>query len=97
MGSFLPGHQQESKPKKQRIEPAPAVFPTTINVISPEQLKVSYGGVKPVVIHSQSFNGDNQAPLNPMQAFREPSSNNRTSSADGESRGPDQSNCEVSC
>ncbi|KAJ6294537.1 hypothetical protein OIU76_022588 [Salix suchowensis] len=39
VGSFLPGHQQESKNKKQRIESAPAVIPATINIFSPEEMK----------------------------------------------------------
>lgn len=31
VGSFLPGHQQEAKPKKQRLEPIQAVIPATVN------------------------------------------------------------------
>ncbi|KAJ6671972.1 AT-HOOK MOTIF NUCLEAR-LOCALIZED PROTEIN 9 [Salix viminalis] len=71
VGSFLLGHQQESKHKKQRIELAPAVIPATIpatiNVVSSEEMKGSYGVVRPVVIPSP-FHGDNPASLNPMQA-----------------------------
>ncbi|KAL9373094.1 hypothetical protein Peur_035338 [Populus x canadensis] len=71
VGSFLLGHQQESKHKKQRIEPAlaviPATIPATINVISPEEMKGSYGGVRPIAIPSP-LHGDNPASLNPMQA-----------------------------
>ncbi|KAJ6978108.1 DNA binding protein [Populus alba x Populus x berolinensis] len=71
VGSFLLGHQQESKHKKQRIEPAlaviPATIPATINVISPEEMKGSYGGVRPIAIPSP-LHGDNPASLKPMQA-----------------------------
>ena len=71
MGSFLLGHQQESKHKKQRIELAPAVIPATIpatiNVVSSEEMKGSFGVVRPVVIPTP-FHGDNPASLNPMQA-----------------------------
>uniref|UniRef100_A0A6N2NFV7 AT-hook motif nuclear-localized protein n=2 Tax=Salix TaxID=40685 RepID=A0A6N2NFV7_SALVM len=96
VGSFLPGHQQESKNKKQRIESAPAVIPATINIFSPEERRGSYGGVRPVAIPSPSFHGDNPASFNPMQAFRDPISDNRSSSPDDGSKGPDHSNCEVS-
>ncbi|KAJ6676217.1 AT-HOOK MOTIF NUCLEAR-LOCALIZED PROTEIN 3 [Salix viminalis] len=92
VGSFLPGHQQESKNKKQRIESAPAVIPATINIFSPEEMKGSYGGVRPVAIPSPSFHGDNPASFNPMQAFRDPISDNRSSSPDDGSKGPDHSN-----
>ncbi|KAJ6410703.1 hypothetical protein OIU84_007454 [Salix udensis] len=94
VGSFLPGHQQESKNKKQRIQSAPAVIPATINIFSPEEMKGSYGGVRPVAIPSPSFHGDNPASFNPMQAFRDPISDNRSSSPDDGSKGPDHSNCE---
>ncbi|CAK7337097.1 unnamed protein product [Dovyalis caffra] len=96
VGSFLPGHQQESKNKKQRIEPTPSVIPTTIHVISPEEMKGSFGGVRPVALPSPSFHGDNPASLNHMQAFRDPPSDNKTSSPDDGSKGPDHSNCEIS-
>ncbi|KAF2311758.1 hypothetical protein GH714_026537 [Hevea brasiliensis] len=94
VGSFLPGHQQEQKHKKQRTEIAPAITP--VSVLSPEEMKGAYGGVKPVLIPSSSFHGDNSGPINPIQAFRNSASDNKTSSPEDESKGLDQSNCEVS-
>ncbi|KAJ4851236.1 hypothetical protein Tsubulata_046661 [Turnera subulata] len=95
VGSFLPGHQQEHK--KQRTEPAPAVVPATVNIFSPEEMKGGYGGVKPVLISPSSMYVDNSVTVTHMQAFTNPASDNRTSSAEDDSRDHDQSNCEVSC
>uniref|UniRef100_A0A2C9UID6 AT-hook motif nuclear-localized protein n=1 Tax=Manihot esculenta TaxID=3983 RepID=A0A2C9UID6_MANES len=95
VGSFIPGHQQEQKHKKQRTEISPAIAP--ISVLSPEELKGAYGGVKPVLIPSSSFHAsDNSVPLNPIQAFGNSASDNKNSSPDDESKGPNLSNCEVS-
>ncbi|KAJ9164090.1 hypothetical protein P3X46_023705 [Hevea brasiliensis] len=93
VGSFLPGHQQEQKHKKQKTEIAPARAP--VNVLSAEDTKGAYGGVKPVLIPT-SFQGDKSAPVNPAQAFRNSASDDKTSSPEDGSKGPNQSNCEVS-
>ncbi|KDP22385.1 hypothetical protein JCGZ_26216 [Jatropha curcas] len=94
VGSFLPGHQQEQKHKKQRTEIAPAVAP--VNVPSVEEMKGAYGGVKPVHVQSSPFHGDNSASVNPMTTYRNSTSDNRSSSPEDDSKGPDLSNCEVS-
>lgn len=99
MGSFLPGHQQEQKHKKQRTVPAPVVttpIPMTITTLPVEEIKGSYAGVKPIVT-SSSFLGDNSASLNPVQGFTNLAADNKTPSPGEESKGPSQSNCEVSC
>ncbi|KAF2315741.1 hypothetical protein GH714_040276 [Hevea brasiliensis] len=93
VGSFLPGHQQEQKHKKQKTEIAPARAP--VKVLSAEDTKGAYGGVKPVLIPT-SFQGDKSAPVNPAQAFRNSASDDKTSSPEDGSKGPNQSNCEVS-
>lgn len=95
VGSFLPGHQQEQKHKKQRTEPAAAVVsPTAVHTMSTEEIKVSYGGVRPIL--TSPFPGDNLGTLNPIQAFRNSAIDNKSSSAGEESKGHSLSQCEVS-
>ncbi|XVF09709.1 hypothetical protein REPUB_Repub07fG0118700 [Reevesia pubescens] len=84
VGSFLPGHQQEHK--KQRTKPIAAV---------PAEIKVSYGGVKPILT-SPSFHGDSSGTLNPFQGFRNSTIENKSSSTGEESKGYSLSQCEVS-
>ncbi|XP_062073296.1 AT-hook motif nuclear-localized protein 7-like [Humulus lupulus] len=98
VGSFLPGHQQEQKPKKQRLEPIlAAVIPTpVINSISGEETRVLYGGVKPMVT-SAAFSVDNSPSLNPIQGYRNLGPEMKSSLAEEESKSLSQSNCEVSC
>ncbi|XP_065870916.1 AT-hook motif nuclear-localized protein 6 [Euphorbia lathyris] len=85
VGTFLPGHQQEQKHKKQRTEIAPAV--AHVNVLSVEEMRGGYGGVKPVLIPCSSFHGGNSVPINNMQAqaFRNSASDNKMSSPEDES------------
>lgn len=97
VGSFLPGHQLEQKHKKQRTELAPIVTPISVSVLSAEEIKGGYSGIKPIVTSSVTFPGDNSASLNPMHGSRTLSFDNKTSSLDDDSKGPGQSNCEVSC
>ncbi|KAH9647493.1 at-hook motif nuclear-localized protein 3 [Citrus sinensis] len=97
VGSFLPGHQLEQKHKKQRTELAPIVTPISVSVLSAEEIKGGYSGIKPIVTSSAIFPGDNSASLNTMHGSRTLSFDNKTSSLDDDSKGPGQSNCEVSC
>lgn len=97
VGSFLPGHQLEQKHKKQRTELAPIVTPISVSVLSAEEIKGGYSGIKPIVTSSAIFPGDNSASLNPMHGSRTLSFDNKTSSLDDDSKGPGQPNCEVSC
>ncbi|XVE58678.1 hypothetical protein DITRI_Ditri04bG0188000 [Diplodiscus trichospermus] len=81
VGSFLLGHQQEQKHKKQRTEPAAAVVsPTVVHTSSTEEIKVSYGGVKPILT-SPSFHGVSSGTSNPIQGFRNSAIDNKSSSA----------------
>ncbi|OMO85873.1 hypothetical protein CCACVL1_09945 [Corchorus capsularis] len=96
VGSFLPGHQQEQKHKKQRTEPATAVIsPASMHTTSTDGFKLSYGGVKPIPT-SPSFHGDDSGSLTPIQGFRNSAMDNRSSSPGEESKGNSLSQCEVS-
>ncbi|XP_021725306.1 AT-hook motif nuclear-localized protein 6-like [Chenopodium quinoa] len=66
LGSFLPGHHQEHKPKKQRAEPATtAAIPAIINNQVPEG---GYGGQKVnFTSPPPSFHTDNLPSMNSMQ------------------------------
>lgn len=97
MASFLPGHQQEQKPKKHRIEPAFTMTFTPANALSSEETKGVYGGEKPTVTSSTAFHGGNSASLNPIQGFGKLAAETKTSMPEEESKGLNQSNCEVSC
>ncbi|KAB1210812.1 putative DNA-binding protein ESCAROLA [Morella rubra] len=96
VGSFLPGHQQEAKPKKQRIEPTTTITLTPANPLCGEVTKVVYGGESPILT-STAFHGDNSASLNQNQGFRNLAADIKTTIPEEESKGPSQSNCEVSC
>ncbi|KAF5457741.1 hypothetical protein F2P56_021821 [Juglans regia] len=65
VGSFLPGHQQEQKPKKQRIESTSTMTPIHANLLSTEETNGVYGRERPVLTSSTAFHGDNSASLNP--------------------------------
>ncbi|XVF53984.1 hypothetical protein PTKIN_Ptkin05aG0144700 [Pterospermum kingtungense] len=97
VGSFLPGHQQEQKHKKQTMESAATVVsPTVVHTIYSEEIKLSFGGVKPIPT-SPSFHGDGKGSgtLNPFH-FRTSAIDNKSSSAREESNGHSLSQCEVS-
>lgn len=95
VGSFLPGHQQEQKHKKQRIEIAPVVAP--VNLLSAAEIGRAYSGVKPLVNASSSFYGGNAALNDPMQAFKNSTSDNKTPTPEEDESGdPSLSNGEAS-
>ncbi|KAK7847687.1 at-hook motif nuclear-localized protein 6, partial [Quercus suber] len=83
--SFLPGHQQEQKPKKQRIEP------TSTIPASPRYDEETRG---PILTSSTAFHGDNSASINPIQGFRNSAVDIKTSMPEEGSKGPSQLNCE---
>ena len=102
VGSFLPGHQQEQKAKKQRIEPITTISPPPIiNSVSGDESRGLYGGIKPIVTPAAFSVDNNSSPLNPMQGFRnsvpENINNKSASLPEEETKGLSQSNCEVSC
>ncbi|XP_030473284.2 AT-hook motif nuclear-localized protein 6-like [Syzygium oleosum] len=84
VGSFLPGHQLEQKPKKQRVELPPTLTPTITNLNSREEIVKSYGGGEPIVTTTAVFNGENSVPV---QDLRNPMTENRVSFAVEESNG----------
>ncbi|KAF8044287.1 hypothetical protein BT93_A2315 [Corymbia citriodora subsp. variegata] len=84
VGSFLPGHQLEQKPKKQRVELPPTLTPTITNLNSREELVGSYGGGEPIVTTTAIFNGENSVPV---QDSRNPTTENRVSFTVEESNG----------
>lgn len=63
MGSFLPGHQQEHKPKKQKIDHITTIVPAHANPISVDEIKVSFGGVKPIMTPA-AFQAENNFTFN---------------------------------
>ncbi|PON70014.1 PPC domain containing protein [Parasponia andersonii] len=96
VGSFLPGHQQEQKPKKQRIEPIAAITPPIINTVTGEETRAFYGGVKPIVT-SAAYNIDNSSSLNSIHGYRNLAPEIKSPLPEEESKSLSQSNCEVSC
>lgn len=83
VGSFLLGHQQEQKPKKPRTDPTPVTAaPVTVHTITAEDLKASYGTVKPIPLSSFSFHGDTSATLNPIQGIPNSNTDTKSSSPD---------------
>ncbi|XP_075501197.1 AT-hook motif nuclear-localized protein 1-like [Primulina tabacum] len=58
IGSFLPGHQQEQKPKKPRYENTITFGPSPSNPISEERYEVAYNRPKPNPTSSISFHGN---------------------------------------
>ncbi|BBG98253.1 AT hook motif DNA-binding family protein, partial [Prunus dulcis] len=89
VGSFLPGHQQEQKPKKQRVEPvSSSIVPIVVNAVSGEEMKVC-GGVKPILT-SPSFHGNNSTSVNPMHSFKNSAPESKSLSEE-ESKGPGRS------
>ncbi|KAK4283202.1 hypothetical protein QN277_000178 [Acacia crassicarpa] len=55
VGSFLPGHQQEHKHKKQKMEYVSTVTPTHFSPVSDQEMHVSFGGVKPILTPAACF------------------------------------------
>lgn len=76
VASFLPGHHLEQKSKKPRLEHISTIAPTHINPISAEEIKIGFGGVKPIMTPA-GFQVDNIASFNNGQG-------SRNSSADDE-------------
>ncbi|XP_061353527.1 AT-hook motif nuclear-localized protein 7-like [Gastrolobium bilobum] len=82
VGSFLAGHQQEQKPKKQRVEHISTIAPTHVTPISAGEIKISLCGVQPIMTPA-AFQLDNITHFNNGQC-------SRNSSADGEAPLPEK-------
>ncbi|KAL5570030.1 hypothetical protein UlMin_026605 [Ulmus minor] len=99
VGSFLPGHQQEQKPKKQRIEPISVISPPIVNTVSSDEIKGVYSGVKPILTAPYNAN-NNSSPLNSIHSYGNSAPDNKLSMPEegsNKGHGLSQPNCEVSC
>ncbi|CAL0303543.1 unnamed protein product [Lupinus luteus] len=77
VASFLPGQQLEQKSKKPRIEHISTTAPTHVNPISAEEIKISFGGVKPIMMTPAAFQVDNNyGSYNNVQGSRNSSADN---------------------
>ncbi|XAR71789.1 hypothetical protein NMG60_11018203 [Bertholletia excelsa] len=100
VGSFLPGHQLEQKPKKQKLEPTPKFTLTPVNHTSGEGTEVAYGGPKLNSLNltpPSSLGGENVATTNSIQVSKNSATENELSFPRRDSKEPSQQNCEVSC
>ncbi|CAI9767625.1 unnamed protein product [Fraxinus pennsylvanica] len=70
VGSFLPGHHQELKPKKQKYERTISFTPSPANPFSEERYEGASGGQKPNLNSSASFRGDNLTSANSIQGSK---------------------------
>ncbi|KAI3471066.1 hypothetical protein Pfo_027729 [Paulownia fortunei] len=94
IGSFLPGHQQEQKPKKPKFEHTISFGPITANPISEERYEPAYSGPKPNLTTSASFHGDNLTSLDSMHRSKTTDPENNVSLPGEDSR--EQSH-EITC
>lgn len=70
IGSFLPGHQLEQKPKKPKGEHTIAFAPSSTNPISQERYEVSFNGPNPNLTSPVSFLGNNLSSINSIQGSK---------------------------
>ncbi|CAA3005755.1 AT-hook motif nuclear-localized protein 6-like [Olea europaea var. sylvestris] len=70
LGSFIPGHQQEQKPKKPKFEHTIAFTQSPANPISEERYEGAYNVPKPNLTSSASFHGDNSTSMNSMHGSK---------------------------
>ncbi|XP_054812133.1 AT-hook motif nuclear-localized protein 6-like [Prosopis cineraria] len=78
VGSFLPGHQQMQKPKKQKTNHFSPVSSGHYNTIPVDEIKISFGGVKPIMTPA-AFQADNNA-----AAFNNIQGSSNSSADDGD-------------
>ncbi|XP_030530503.1 AT-hook motif nuclear-localized protein 6-like [Rhodamnia argentea] len=69
VGSFLPGHQMEQKPKRQKLEPVSNGVVTVSHATCDEEPLGAYGGVKTIVTSWSSFDEENINPVNNLMSF----------------------------
>ncbi|KAI9112041.1 hypothetical protein K1719_016937 [Acacia pycnantha] len=77
VGSFLPGHQQEHKHKKQKMEYVSTVTSPHFSPVSDQEVHVSFGGVQPILTPA-AFQGENAACFNNVQGLRDSSTDDRS-------------------
>lgn len=64
IGSFVPGHQQEKKPKKPKYEHTISFGAIPANPISEERYEAAYSRAMPNLTSSASYHGDNLPSVN---------------------------------
>ncbi|XP_052176559.1 AT-hook motif nuclear-localized protein 1-like [Diospyros lotus] len=97
VGSFLPGHHQEQKPKKPRVEHIINFSALPVNHLPGERTDGVYGGPKPIPTPSSSFHGENTAAPNSIQVSKNLASEGEISLAGAETKDPSPQECKVSC
>lgn len=96
VGSFIPGHQLEHKTKKPRVEHiSTTITPTPVSLVSSEEIKVSFGGVKPIMTPA-AFQEENIVSFNNGQDSRNSSADDKDPLPEKESN-LSQSNAEAAC
>lgn len=78
VGSFLPGHQQEHKPKKQKMGYISTINTAHFSPISDQEIQVSFGGVKPIMTPAALQGDNNIASFNNVQGSRDSSTDDRS-------------------
>ncbi|KAK7314897.1 hypothetical protein VNO77_33427 [Canavalia gladiata] len=104
VASFLPGHQLEQKPKKQRVEHISMIPPThvmisppthVINPTSAEEIQIGLGGVKPIMTPA-AFQVENIASFNNFQGSRNSHADDATHLPEKESN-PSHADAGIAC
>ncbi|KAL3524190.1 hypothetical protein ACH5RR_017024 [Cinchona calisaya] len=98
IGSFLPGHHQEQKPKKQKFQQTTTTYAAipAAHPLSDERTEAGYSEPKPSLTSASSFHGADVVSINAMHTkISAPES--IISAPAAEYQGQAQSNCEVSC
>ncbi|XAR66165.1 hypothetical protein NMG60_11012285 [Bertholletia excelsa] len=96
VGSFLPGHQLEQKPKKQRVEHTLTFSPVPAIHTSAEGTDGAYSGPKPNFTPPSSLHGENIT-ANSVQAPKSLATEIELSLRGAEAKDPSPRKCEVSC
>ncbi|PIN18192.1 hypothetical protein CDL12_09141 [Handroanthus impetiginosus] len=94
IGSFLPGQEQEQKPKKTKYEHTISFAPVPANPLSEERYESPYSGPKPNLTTSVSYHGDNLTSVNSMHGSKPTEPKNNAPLAGEDSRDQNQ---EVTC
>ncbi|KAI9076705.1 hypothetical protein K1719_041345 [Acacia pycnantha] len=106
VGSFLPGHQQMQKPKKQKTNHFSPVTSGHYNAIPVDEIKISFGGVKPIMtpaaFQAADHNNNNAASFNNIQGSSNSSADDDDDDDDDslypeKDSNPSQTNAGVAC
>ncbi|KAL9240398.1 hypothetical protein vseg_014623 [Gypsophila vaccaria] len=81
LGSFLPGHHQEHKPKKQRTDTMSPSIPAVVNSVK----EGDYGIQRPNLASPPSYHANNLPSMNSAQNPRDLEGDNNASTSEGDS------------